>query len=667
MKKTLFSIFWLLLIVFMHCLPYASAQDYTQWSLPDGAKLRLGKGDIEDMQYSPNGTMLAISGSIGIWLYDAQTLQEIALLTEKKELNVRTYNSIAFSPNGETLVSACNSARFGMGIRLWDVPDKKIRKKYQKNVSAYYYIVLYSPDGNTITGVSYNKIQFWDAQSGTEKETEIEHQDGFSCMTFSPNSKTIATGNKTGEIHLWDVNTGKEKQKLTGHKKKVFSVAFSPDGKTVASGSEDHTIRFWNAEIGKQMSILKGHTGSVYSISFSPNGKTIASGSNDKTIRLWDTTTAKQMKLLNFEDHVGHVAFSPDGKTLASANSHHIIRLWDVKSGKQINLTKGHGHYVRGIFYSPDGKTIASTSTDNTIRLWDAGTGRHKKDLTNQRLFDPQTKRNFYVENIAFSPDGKKLVSSTGILAKDAYLTDDFGEKNGKKDIYLWDTETGKLVKILKKYIGYVESVAFSPDGKILATGGANNTIYFWDMTTLNHAKTLTGHTEPVTSLSFSPNGKLLASGSQNGSIRIWNATSGEFRQTLTGHTHEIDNLSFSLDERTLASTSQDNTLRLWNLDTNEQEHALTGIYQTDWNVMFTPNGKTLACESNPHGMIPSLFKSIRLWDVVNGEQMKIYRGAFTILDVIFSPNGSTIGSGGLDSTILLWDISSINNTPKRK
>ena len=173
----------------------AFAQDYTRWGLPDGAKRRLGKGSISDIQYSLAGTRLAVASSIGIWLYDTMTYQEVALLT---------------------------------GDTAWVIS------------------VSFSPDGNTLaSGSADGTIGLWDARSGTHIRTLTGHTGDVESVSFSPDGNTLASGSWDDTIGLWDVSLGTHIRTLTGHTGDVESVSFSPDGWTLASGSRDGTILLW--------------------------------------------------------------------------------------------------------------------------------------------------------------------------------------------------------------------------------------------------------------------------------------------------------------------------------------------------------------------------------------------------------------------------------------
>ena len=267
--------------------------NYTQLGLPKEAKARFGKGTATEIQYSPDGTRFAVASTIGIWLYNADTGQEIDLLTGHKNL----VSCITFSPDGKILAS----------------------------------------------GSEDNTIRLWDANTGQHKKTLTGHTNRVNSVAFSPDGKTLASGSLDGSIYLWDVTRGELKQKLANQNLMRLptnmyppynhSVSFSGDGQMLASGGPDNTIRLWDVVTGEQKQTLIGHASRVYCISFSPDSATLVSGHRDGTIRLWDANTGQyKSMLLGHTNIVTSVAFSPDRQTLASGSRDCSVLLWDFAS-----------------------------------------------------------------------------------------------------------------------------------------------------------------------------------------------------------------------------------------------------------------------------------------------------------------------------------------------
>ena len=290
-------------------------------------------------------------------------------------------------------------------------------------------------------------------------------------VAFSPDGKSLASGSEDQTIKLWDVASGKNTATLNGHEHRVVSVAFSPDGKTLASGSGDRTVKLWDVATGKNAATFKGHTSGVASVAYSADGKTLVSGSWDKTIKLWDVATGTQTAVLN--GHTWTVRYSPDGKSLASAGADKAIKLWDVASGKNTANLKGYIAVIHCLAYSPDGKTLASASGESMIRLWDTTTGKNFATL----------RQDFGAINyVAYSPDGKTLASASGGRRMASAFTE------GDTTVRLWDLATGKSEVVLRGRPKGFRVVAFSPDGKTLASGSLDGTIRLATMRIVNES-----------------------------------------------------------------------------------------------------------------------------------------------------------------------------------
>ncbi|KAJ7698351.1 hypothetical protein B0H17DRAFT_332784 [Mycena rosella] len=261
---------------------------------------------------------------------------------------------------------------------------------------------------------------------------------------------------------------------------------------------------------------------------------------------------------------------------------------YNAPDGDWLSLQKtltGHSNWVRSVAFSPDGRRIVSGSDDNTIRIWDSDTGA--------AVGAPLTGHSNCVQSVAFSPDGRRIVSGSG-----------------DNTIRIWDSDTGAAVGApLTGHSNGVQSVAFSPDGRRIVSGSSDNTIRIWDSDTgAAVGAPLTGHSNWVQSVAFSPDGRRIVSGSDDNTIRIWDSDTGSaIGAPLTGHTNRVWSVAFSPDGRQIVSGSGDNTIRIWDSDTGAAVGApLTGHTNGIWSVAFSPDGRQIVSGSED--------ETIRLW-----------------------------------------------------
>lgn len=533
------------------------------WSLVSGAEVHpFGDAAPEASRaaFSPNGQLLATLDSanpatISIW--DIRRGKKLQTM-EGGGTFAWYVRPLAFSPNSKLLAFPRDT-----GILVWDIEAGKELYRLDPDTKTPQGAIVFSADGKLLAAASnpqarvtksVNAIHLWDMATGKQVGMLKGHEARIMALSVSPKDNILAWAGRDGIVRFWDLAKRQELGQTPASLRDYFALQFSADGSRLVSGEYNGVIRLWDVQTPQPIARELASVPCVNWVAFAPDGQTLISATQEQ-IGLWEPLSGRPRRTFSSRfARSYHAALSPDGKILATADwEHGQALLWDVADGKLVRRF-GEGSqpsFVPGCTFSADGRLLATASSrDNIIRIWDVASGKEAHQLKGQKFSQP----------IAFAPDGATLVSAST-------------DAGGDYTVRLWKLATGEEIwrKVTRPWTAF--DLRFSPDGRTLALVGGlpgrlNTTgeVRLWEAATGKELKHFEGHRERVGCVAFSSDGRMLATGSQDNTVRLWEIATGQERRCFQGHQQMISAVSFSPDGRLLASASADTTALVWDL-----------------------------------------------------------------------------------------------------
>ena len=616
-----------------------------------------------NVDFSRDGRLVAAraSGGDSIPIWNAETGELVRILTAGPDRGT-SYGGLAFSPDG-VLIASSSGFPFDPGqVKIWDVATGRELQNFSK-VTGASSSVAFSPDGTrlAVAGGEMDRgslLTVWDVESGKNLLTKPAPVSAMAWVSvaFSSDGNSLAlasgkfdetnTDKRSGEVTILDSRTGEPVMApLKGHKGPLTSVSYSPDGKHLASIGYDLMVRIWDAKTGEKTQEFRVASLRPLRVVFSPDSRRVATASDDNSARVWDATTGQELLALRGHTHeVTGVAFRGDGKRLATSCADHTVKIWNAETGMDALTLSHDSTWVNGVAFRPDGRQVVTACIDKKVRLFEVADGQLRQ------TFDD---RFGAVWDVTFSPDGTLIASASGEWTRPKELG----------QVTIRNTATGEVKHKLRAHAGLVRKSVFRPDGKRLATAGGENSaesgvVKVWDLDTGLEILSCRGHTTGLIALAYSPDGRFLASAGWDNTVRLWDADTGVEVSRFQGFVGPIWKVAFDRDGTHIASVCEDATVRIWEVKT-QTVVEFKGHKGSVRCLAYSPDGTRIATGG--------VDETIKIWNPSNGQEALTLRGhTGPLWDLAFSPDGHRIASASEDGTVKIWDGTPWDEPPEQ-
>lgn len=684
--------------------------DVKLWNTSDGKLLNTlsgHKGRVYQAAFDPNGTILVTVGEDAkphVW-----SMSNLSQAPKTLDGHTGYLYAVAFDPQGKTFVTT----GWDRKIRVWDASSLTFKSEVVSH-NGLIRSLTFSSDGKMLATASYDRmVKLWDVVNGGLLETFHGHVGLITQVRFKSLTQLQSIG-WDHALRTWDIKSTQQGKTLQGHTDEVTAIAYSPNGAWLASGSKDKTIRIWDPKTDKTTYTLTGHTGAITSLDWNKSSTKLVAGDDNKQIRVWDMATQKDTALPDaHQAALVSVRFGPDGSWVISISRDGQVRMWSLSQSKLLREWKTPaGVTVTAATLSTDGKHLLTTHSDRYIRFWTTADGKlHRSERRHSSTvrsvdYDKQTyyavtggddnslrlfrvpgntySRGLYgmaddVVGSVFSPEGEFIAAAI---------------KNNT--IALWRWRESHLMKIFTGHKGAIRGMSFHPEGNWLASASADKEIKLWPIrqTALanvqymtkftgtmslaydgtQHALAVSGdntyvrlhtasdrinrrsmyiHSGSVRALAFHPTKNWLFSGSDDRTLRITNAKTSTHStlRSFNAHQQSVTSIALAKQATRLYSGSKDQTIKVWQLEPeNKTAPILLDILTHGGNIhqlRASEDGKWLLSWASD--------KTVRLWNVENGQLQRTYRVNGTLAGIALRPDGKLLTVATTDGKVRVW------------
>ncbi|MEL7361761.1 MAG: WD40 repeat domain-containing protein [Bacteroidota bacterium] len=499
------------------------------------------------------------------------------------------------------------------------------------------------------------------AQHAPRLYLQVGHTAPVTDVAISPDGRYLATASEDATARLWEAETGHEVRRFVGHEGELNAIAFSPDGRVLATAGDDASVRMWEVASGQEVRLLEGHTGAVTAVAFGAEGRLIATTSWDGSVRVWTSTTGQQVH--HIEAHTSaalSVTFSPDGRYLAAHGLHGNVALIDAASGEILTTRENEGAPVTALAFSPESDALALGDAKGSVELYRFTQGGLRKGLR-EDVGERQTAHNRKVVDLSFSPDGHYLATSS----QDGTVR--LWERSSKREVGCFDAYasggcawegTGE-----SPYNGEAGAVAFSPDGRFVASGGSENTARTWEISSGRQEAIFGGYIQPVYRTRFASNGHHLVFRTRGATQRMSISDISSSRVDTLGD--RSSSIAYSPDGRyRVVAADQGLSADGYREASVEWLDTLTGrsvrrTLPSKWapGIAISPNGTRIALTTTgPPDPSPTVYEwRVQLWDVDANAEPYVVPSFYTVAKA-FSHDGAYLSTEAF-GRVMLWDV----------